>query len=84
MTRQDHAIGGQYGVRKGPQGAPNGRGGASIMQSKPCAKLSWRDSAGIESCPAKVSRPAGIDVDVSGGNEWCEASQIADGQPQRK
>jgi len=37
-----------------------------------------------ESCPAKVSRPAGIDVVVSGGNEWCEALRIADGQPQRK
>ena len=30
-------------------------------------------SCRYESCPAKVSRPAGIDVGVSGGNEWCEA-----------
>ena len=58
--------------------------GGKTKPNEACAKLSWRDSAGIQSCPAKVSRPAGIDVDVSGGNEWCEASQIADGQPQRK
>jgi len=45
-------------------------------RNKVCAKVSWRDSAGHQSCPAKVSRPAGIDVDVSGGNEWCEASQL--------
>ena len=32
----------------------------------------------------KGSRPAGIDVDVSGDNEWCEALRIAKGQPQRK
>ncbi len=32
----------------------------------------------------KDSRPAGIDVDVSGGNEWCEVLRIAKGQPQRK
>jgi len=42
---------------------------SSIVQSKACAKVSWRDSAGSHSCPAKVSRPAGIDVGVSGGNE---------------
>ncbi len=56
----------------------------TIRKNKACAEVSWRDSAGHQSCPAKVSRPAGIDVDVSGGNEWCEASRIADGQPQRK
>ena len=37
-----------------------------------------------KSCPAKVSRPAGMNVCVSGGNEWYEAILTADGQPQRK
>jgi len=54
------------------------------MSNKVCAKVSWCNSAGLNPARPQYSRPAGIDVVVSGGNEWCEALRIADGQPQRK
>jgi len=43
------------------------------MPNKACAKVSWCNSAGLNPARPKYSRPAGIDVGVSGGNEWCEA-----------
>ena len=52
--------------------------------NEPCAKQSWRHPAGVNPARPKGSRPAGIDVGVSGDNEWCEALRIAKGQPQRK
>jgi hypothetical protein len=58
--------------------------GGPIVQNEPCAKQSWRHSAGVKPARPKDSRPAGIEVGVSGGNERCEALRIAKGQPQRK
>ena len=66
-----------------PSRADRAVGGVKrAKQSVRQAKLA--PSSRLESCPAKGSRPAGIEVGVSGGNEWCEALRIAKGQPQRK
>jgi len=45
----------------------------SLAENEVCAKVSWCNSAGLNPARPKSSRPAGIDVGVSGGNQWCEA-----------
>ena len=52
-----------------------------MRTNKACAKQSWCNPAGNQSCPVKGSRPAGMNVGASGDNEWCEAPWAADGQP---
>jgi hypothetical protein len=51
------------------------------VQNEPCAKKAGAIQQVANPARPKDSRPAGIEVGVSGDNEWCEALRTADGQP---
>src|SRR4030042_4850248 len=100
QIREDNASRRHYEREPDVRNKPNWPGGRDIpvfhysiipafhpvpdVRNEACAKESWCNSAGWNPARPKDSRPAGMNVGVSGGNEWCEALRAADGQPQRK
>ena len=65
-TKQSQLSRGQQWARAGKTA---GAAGEPQRANKACAKQSWCNPAGIQSCPVKGSRPAGMNVGVSGDNE---------------